>query len=409
MFDFVKTNITQNIKSELLNNSLLSFVRTSDSEGVVLKEIAEYKNFKFIIGERFVNVNGSLHKYYNNGQHNYNNFTILNLVEVLSDLSIKFDINPLLSTLHNLEFGVNVILPFDVNMFLNSILSYKGKEYEKETYNGKGYLLRFPFDNYHLKIYNKSFQYELTSNVLRFEIKVKKMEYFKRNNIELSTLSDLLKNTIYNDLKNLLLEAFNELLIYDNTIKLKGLPAKEKQLLKDGSNPKYWIELREKDKNKFKYKRKEFRKLVIEYGDQDLQKTVYKLIEDKCNELTNPNDKTDKIIFEYLSQFTDRKLPELTTFGSATNNKEFTRINSSNKGLISVQSERVCLTCGRDISNQKKGSFFCSEKLYGKEVKQCRNINSNPRNNYLRKEIKLYGAGIGLLFDVNELRVQINY
>ena len=407
MFDFVKNNYRDNIKNELLNNSLLVFEKTIDSEGVILKEIAEYNNLKFILGENYIYINGSLHKYFNNGTHNYNDFNIFNLVEVLNDLTLKFKINPFLSTIHNLEFGVNVILPFDTNMFLNSILSYKGKEYEKETYNGKGYLLRFTFDNYQLKIYNKGFQYGINTNVLRFEIKVKKMEYFKHHKVKLSTLSELLNNTIYSDLKYLLLEACNELLIYDNTIKLKGLPAKEKQVLKNGSNPKYWIELKENDKDKFKYKRKEFRKLVSKYGTQNLQETVYKLIENKCNELTKPNIETDKRITEYLSQFKNKKLPELTTFRSANKEPEITRINSSNKGVIKVDFKRVCVTCGRDITNQRKGSKFCSEKLYGKEVKKCRNENSNPRNNYKNKEIRLYSDLI--LFDVNEFRIQANY
>ena len=45
---------------------------------------------------------------------------------------------------------------------------------------------------------------------------------------------------------------------------------------------------------------------------------------------------------------------------------------------------RRCLTCGRDITDQRTGSVYCSELRYGKDAKRCRNKASNPRNNRLR-------------------------
>ncbi len=76
--------------------------------------------------------------------------------------------------------------------------------------------------------------------------------------------------------------------------------------------------------------------------------------------------------------------------------------NSSNKGLIAGVFNRYCSTCGRDITDQKKGSVFCSEKLYGKQAKKSRNKNSNPKNNYKLEEQNLY-SGV-LLFSVNEYK-----
>jgi hypothetical protein len=45
---------------------------------------------------------------------------------------------------------------------------------------------------------------------------------------------------------------------------------------------------------------------------------------------------------------------------------------------------RRCLTCGRDITDQRPGSRYCSQTRYGKDGKRCRNAGSNPRNNRLR-------------------------
>ncbi len=402
MFDFVKTNIRNITPGDLINNPLLNFNITVDCEGVIKNRIAEYNNLKFkIIDENYININGSVHKYFNGGIHNHNDFTISNFLEVCSDLSIKFDLNPFLTHLHNLEFGVNVILPFNTNDVLNSIISYKGKEYEIERFNGKGYLIRFTFDHYDLKIYNKGFQYQQDKNILRFEIKVKKMEYFKKRKINILKFSDILYTENYGKLKKCLLMAFKGVLMYDNSIGLKGLKQREKTVLINGKNPKYWIELKELGKE-IKKIRNRFNELVLKYGKQNLKETIYNLIENKINEIIKIDTSTDQKITEYLNQFHIQTLPKVTVFESAEIKSNYPQSNSSNKGLIEGVFDRYCSTCGRDISNQKKGSVFCSEKLYGKQAKKCRNVNSNPRNNYKLKEQSLYSGE--LLFDVNEYK-----
>lgn len=68
------------------------------------------------------------------------------------------------------------------------------------------------------------------------------------------------------------------------------------------------------------------------------------------------------------------------------------------KGETVNPSFRICVTCGRDITDQKSGSQFCSEKVFGKEAKKCRNQNSNRRNNYRRKVENIENKGV--LFDV---------
>lgn len=407
MFDFIKTNVKEINPDELTNNPLLNFDITIDSEGVVLNKLAEYCNLKFkIIDEKYININGSVHKYFNGGFHNHNDFTISNFVDVCTDLSQKFSLNPKTTYLHNLEFGVNIIVPFKINDVLNAIISYKGKEYEVERFNGKGYLLRFSFDHYELKIYNKGLHYEQGKNILRFEIKVRRMEYFKKRNIIINCLTDLLNPSIYNKLARALLSAFNEIVFYDSSLVLKGLPKREKTILINGRNPKYWTGLKEQGKE-IKKIRARFNQLVLKYGKQDIKNTIRKLIENKLCEITKVETSTQEKIELYLSQFSRQTLPEITDFETANSNTNITQNNYSNKGLIQHQIRRYCVSCGRDISNQKKDSKFCSEKQFGREAKKCRNIDSNFRNNRLKKESRLY-SGI-LLFDVTEYKtVRIN-
>ncbi len=415
MFDFNKSSINGIEISELHNNSLLNFLTQVNQKTGELKENvqeASYSDFDFSIEKGiFINIQGSFHKYHNKGLHNYNDFSILDFCRVLCDLHNKFNLNPFLCNLHNIEFGVNVELPFDTNDLLNAIISYKGKEYEKRMYNGKGLLLRFSFQNYELKIYNKGLQYgehTKNKNILRVEIKVKKMEYLHSRNINIHSFADLLNFTEINKLPTLLLTSFNELLIYDKTINTKELNKPNREILLNGRNPKYWTEIKKVSKEKFKHKRQRFRKLVFKYGKNNLQTSVYELIKNKLYKMLNIEPENEQIIHSFLKQFSGKTYPEITAFPSEPQNTNLpqstTQCSKIERGILITEIKRFCKTCGRDITHQKKGSKFCSEKLYGPEVKKCRNIVSNPWNNYRRKEMKLYSGG-GLLFDISTMKI----
>lgn len=420
MFDFNKSSLTGINISELENNDQVNFtMQVNDRTGEIIenKKEAKFNSWKFeIVNDRFINLKGSFHKYHNSGKHNYNDFATNDLLNVLTDLSTKFKINPFLATLHNLEFGVNVELPFSTKEFLNSIISYKGKEYQKREFDGQGHFLCFEFEKwYELKIYDKGLQYGVNNNLFRFEIKVKKMEYFRAKKINIHSFADLLNTTTTKKLTGLILKAFNELLIYDNTIQPKQLKQRERELLLNGRNPKYWSNLKHLNPDKLKYYRERFRELVLKHGKMNIQQTVYELIKNKLSQLTETNPDTELKISQYLNSFSIKSYPEITAPVYSENDTRtpenlktnLPRNNTSNSmlnwsNLITVE-KRFCKSCGRDITQQRKGSMFCSEKLFGKEAKKCRNIDSNPRNNYRHKEERIYGGGF-LLFDINQLK-----
>ncbi|MDP2386997.1 MAG: hypothetical protein Q8M29_11535 [Bacteroidota bacterium] len=67
--------------------------------------------------------------------------------------------------------------------------------------------------------------------------------------------------------------------------------------------------------------------------------------------------------------------------------------------------KRECLSCGRDITNQKGNSMFCGAKYVGeKQAHQCRNQNSNQRNNFKRKVETITRRGV--LFDITPFLVK---
>ncbi|MES2762752.1 MAG: hypothetical protein V4677_11115 [Bacteroidota bacterium] len=318
MYDFVKTKLLGINPKRLLLNSHLEFIQKVNTSTGELdnKQTAITNNMVFkIVNGCYTNLNGSLHKYKNQGLHNYNDFTISDLIEVLKDLSIKFDLNPYQTDIQNLEFGVNVELPYKVKGFLKSIVTYKGKEYNKETFNNRGYLLRFEFDHYDLKIYDKSLQYKLDKNIVRFEIKVKKMEYFnsKSRSIGIYTYVDLFKNDVIIKLKKLLIDAFNDLVFYDFSIKINTITKKlDKELLSIGQNPKYWSEFKTPHTKQYYRDLKRYRALVLKYGNGNIQNHVLELITEKLDCVFKRNEKVETEIAEYLSSFQQNSVLVLT-------------------------------------------------------------------------------------------------
>lgn len=326
MFDFHKAEITNFYSPLLLKNNLLDFVypgvkvRTgeliSNKKTGCFEKTANYYDLIFLVkNEKYFHLSGSFHKYYNNGEHNHNDYNLNQFVEVLISLAEKFNINPFSTNLHNLEFGVNVTLPFPVKVLLNAIISYKGKDYNKKEFKKKGYLLQFEFDQYYLKIYDKGMQYRLSENILRFEISVKKMEYFnsESRNIGINNYANLLNPEKIQTLSEHLLRAFNELIIYDDSINLKTIDKEsDRVLILNGRNPKYWSGFETPRPKRYSRHLKRFRELNLEHGTYNLQKQVCELIKDKLRAITYIDAELQVKINNYLGEYKLKSVPVLT-------------------------------------------------------------------------------------------------
>lgn len=387
---------------ELLNNELLLFpLKFNELDGVIIDEprTAEYKGQYFTIKNNNVKLKGSLHKYHNNGSHNYNDFNYLDLTNVIFDLSNKFNLNPGNTYLNNLEFGVNILIPVKPEEFFKYVINYKGTPFQKFNIIGaKG--IECIMSNFVIKMYDKGHQYNQPGKLLRFEIKVFKMQYLKDKKINIKTLADLLNIDELNNLKRILKDVFNDILIYDYSINQKNLNAKERLILSQGNNPKYWEKLKPDSKNfendnkdkEYKKQRKKyyrelnnFKKLISKYSTSTLQKDISNLSEQKCNQLLNIEGK---------------KGDKLTDLFNNIQHIKKGQINISNIVSFCPKVEdskpRICLTCKTDISNKKKSAKFCSKK--------CKNDYTNPllnpKNNLLRRIEKI--NSYPLLFDNSE-------
>lgn len=362
------------------------------------------------IKDEFYKARGSLHKYKNNGLHNADNFYLSELINVLNQLFHEIGLRPHLTTINAFEFGVDINLKFDPDFVLDHIIWFKDA-----IVNRKDNYLEFKQQYVTLKIYNKSKEKGVpepfkSENILRIEIKINKREFFKLESTTFycKVLTDLLDITVLEQLEKLLIESFKKCIIFDFTKEEENLLSeKEKDKYKDYKNPLYWKQLyKETKENRNKRSRELARcnKLINQYSKSTLKTDIINLINEKCNELRDVS----------IANEIKKKWYELTTSDNINQFKDGTNYPVVQKVIctktVTTKTESLkrsetgdikhCLSCGRIIPNPRKNQKFCSELINGKDGKQCRNIDSNPRNNTKTTYNRI--MSIPILFDFTD-------
>lgn len=265
--------------------NVLTWQLTINQNGEVVRRTALEPGFVFTVKrEKILTVKGSFHKAFNGGIHNYNRFTFCNLQTVLQDFTQVYKVQLIRADLHNLEIGINVVLPFKVNRFLETLIMYNGKPFniirERHFNYYQNSRQRFIF-----KIYDKSEQFQLKDqNILRVEIKVLKMVHLK--NLKITTLQDLTDLTKIRLLTNELLSDFNRLITCNPDINISDKLHKE--LLLKGISYNFWHNLKRTNRNQYDATLKKFKTLVEKYKLNSIQKEVGKCLETEINRLCIP-------------------------------------------------------------------------------------------------------------------------
>ena len=242
---------------------------------------SEYKGLKITYTPKGkLVVKGSLHKYWNEGVHNHNDFSEVQSKLTLNSFVKQFQIPLDVSLIKGLEIGVNIKLPFSPKTVIDNCFIHKGVTPEMKYDSRKGHYVQFEHSQYIIKIYNKSLQYksqglQVDNNIMRFEIKFKKMEILN-NKFGIYALQDLLDFN-FRDFKPLLLQKWDEVLMYDTTF-ISQHPNEAKY-----QHIKTWkAYLEEKSKNKLKYHRKKYNTLAQQYSQRRKQ-MIGDLLEDKID------------------------------------------------------------------------------------------------------------------------------
>ena len=367
MYDYLKIWIEhkQDIYN-ILSHSLLSFTgsyKTDTGEVIEYPKVAIWERFKFKqFSQTRIQITGSLHKYWNNGT-NENDFTLDNVNSAIDRFCKMFRIDAMRATIHNLEFGVNINPSFSASEIIEDVICFKNVQpsWPYEGNDNQFYFIEFKRGNNYLKVYDKGKQYK-TVNTLRIEVKSMRSAELKQSGA--ITLHDLKCKSVFKVLGRKLMQFSSNIIFNDSTIDLNRLTKKENSLYKEMINPRNWIIKGRKSTTQY---RKEIRfiQLVDKYGGRNIYTHIRELVKDKVKELQTVGCNT------LLSKYTDKPLQD-----------------------------RACKSCGKDISNQNPRSVFCSSKFVGEAAAhQCRNRNSNPRNNLKGKIRRINSRGV--LFDIS--------
>jgi len=283
MFDGFKATIYDKLTYErLLKNPPFELIEhTSRSTGEI-NYSGEFKGLKIqIFTSGRIQIAGSLHKYYNDGFHNWNDFSVTNLKDVLNSLQSDLSINPVKASINNLEFGVNIVTLFCPNGLINDLLSFKWKQFNLMGIKGQGQGKECKaFNQYFVKIYNKGLQYSQPQNILRIEKKVITMAVL---NFGLLSLSDLLNPDLWQHCKREIMNMLDEILI-NEPIYIGSLTKNEKRIYDAIVSQRNWNELERYKKMRYK---KRFNEIISNYGRQQYRPIIVKLINEKFEQLIN--------------------------------------------------------------------------------------------------------------------------
>lgn len=370
------------------NNPHLDFgLSVSESTGELLtqRREAKAKNLRFILsptsgGGLSCSFAGSLHRYKNIDGNNHNDFTFSELSNTLDSLTYNYDIDLNNTYIHGIEIGVNIELDYSPETVFKKAVCHKGKPFEQLDSRDKRFGVVCHHSEYSIKLYDKGYQYKIEGKyILRFEVKLRKQRLLQP--FDISTLADLKDVEKVSPLICLLLERLNEIVFFDYSFKSNGFTRTKLLSWQQYGNPRYWESL---NRNSYYKARKQLTELTQKYNCIDWGQFVLKQVTKKWFELAEIkqiNRRHFPHILERLKAQEKATFPHLeymqgnVTLGTLQKRKEK---ESKNKVCY-------CISCGRQSTGQKQGSRFCSERIYGKEARQCRNKDSNKRLAIKRK------------------------
>lgn len=327
-------------------------------------------------------MDGSLHRYHNKGKGNADDYRFTDLKETMKRLYNELEINPEITRISRVEFGVNIILPINAEIVTDSVILFRNDSGESKTIGRF-----FEFADYEFKIYRKD------ANILRVEVKVKNLRHLKQKKVYVRTLDDLLNENVLNGLKKILIQTFEDCMIInvpENVVsKLNDADGRK---YAEYTNPLYWNKIRRNKKKNFSREKKRCDEFIKSIGATDLKNKLTKQIHEKCDYLLNYSDLKSVEFFKENNQQINN---EVSSFSS---------LDNSMKNTTTTTKENVirCAGCGAIINNPRKGQRYCSAKVIGYEnAHRCRNNISNAKNNIQRSIRNV--LSIPLMFDLRDI------
>ena len=329
----------------------------------------------------FCNLRGSLPKYFNNGENNAFDYDYSDFLTTCDLLRDDLKINPKEAVLRGFEFGVNINLPFDISAIYEAVKSFKINICGINKVEGKRNGVRFDFQQYEIKIYDKGQQQTgKKSRLMRFEIVVKKMAFVK--SLGIKTLADLQNTRVWVELSKILLKVWAEIIFIDKLLRYKLMSNHQQKKYLRFFDIHYWANL---NRNTYYKAKNDLNKLQTLYeGKHNAKQIIYTLIAEKCQKLTTLSsaeigDNLTKLqgqnnTQENVKNATPLKKSFWRQFnhldkGLNTGNNSNTNLieNTTNKILNNKKENNkkkkpkksICMNCKKELKNKKASAKFC--------------------------------------------------
>ncbi len=338
-----------------------------------------------------IKIKGCPAKIYN-GHENLFNLTLNDFSNVLNDFSDTFSI-PLdeIKIAAPTEVSGTFFLDREIN---ERLVIFQLKKPFEPMYNSDSEIMGYQVlkeinQHFHPKIYLPGIKFRKPLNTIRIERHYDKIATLTRDTTGIYTWVDLLDEKMMFKCYQIVLDTWQDTIVFDPTLKLNvtGDPLL-KQIIKHGYTPHFWQE-----KIKKQLSAKALKKIIYQYNllstkyGEGLYENVLKSIKKEGAAWQNVTANcmvTNGIIYK--------------------ENKGDTGNESNNESVININNSKQCISCNRDISNQRSNSKFCSSKYVGvKDAKRCRNKYSNAKHNAKRKK-KVAAAPVLVKEPVSKLR-----
>jgi hypothetical protein len=293
MIDGIRIHLQNKRLLDWKSNSLLQFAPSSEKANVwtarhngLIFEIVQPKR----TGAKHYYITGSLHRFANDGEPNTDDFCLERLKEAVSELP-TFGVDVMTDKIENLEFGVNIALPFPCQRVFDALVAMPKKTFQElkfsDTSAAFGRVVEVSKNEYRLKIYDKGKQADpkrQDSHHLRIEIHANKMRPLKASKIQ--TVADLCDSQKLAKLAALLLDTIDNCILFDLDSKQVNnlLSIEDRDRVKDWRNPKFWQELNFRERFT---ERKRFVKFTQKGGFDVIKTLLGNLVSAKCAELLN--------------------------------------------------------------------------------------------------------------------------
>lgn len=274
--DYLRAEIKGINPNQILNNPLLNFHHEVDAStgNITMTKSEKYKDLVFEIwpSNRVV-IGGSLHKYINEGEHNYNDFSQTDFELVIVELEKEFNIKPTNLRILVIELGVNIIHDFITKLIVKNCFDHKKTKMVNGVGRPNAIYREARHNKYRVKVYDKGLQYGLNKEILRFENHYNNWSQYRLEGIE--TLADFIacnKVEFVLDLVN----RWQEIVFYDYSINAKKW--------NKYTNPIFWDDIKLMSDKTITTHRKRLNKLCSE-APLNIKEEINNLIIHNINSL----------------------------------------------------------------------------------------------------------------------------